>query len=630
MPPHLSAVVVARGDRTALEACLVHLRRGAPADLDIVVVGPPSPWLAGQTGLRTIRGDLRDGLLAATGEQVLVLDEGVLLPRHWSQGLVLTEGVEAIGPVAHGLCGDQHDGSAVYRDLDDLRALASERRRRHGTATVVVPWLAPQPLLVRREALLAVTDLDDPSPELGALRAAPGVLVHVEPRPGAGSWPRPHPAPLLSAALIVRDEQGALPACLASLVGIVDEVVVVDTGSVDDTRRVVTDSGATLLHHPWDDDFAAARNAALAACRGVWVLSIDADEQLCVEDALALRAALARSSDQALRLPIRSRAHRDDPLGYEHHAPRLLRRGAVVWVGAIHEVPVSADTHGWIDTPPLPGVRLDHDGYLEEVLLARGKAERNLRLAEKDLARTPVGDARRWKATYELARTLGIQEAARVEQLTSECLALDPPAHFRGNALVLRSGALLNLGRLEDAEEAARKALVVSPELVTPTLALAAVLEARGRAEDALAVLNAWVPNTTDPTKEQLLRDTADRLRAAVAPYVLEATDPLAALEKWGTLPVTTTTLVGRSRCLLALGRIAEAADALEGIDVDALDLDELFVVVTVAATAGDRQTAQWLLSRAGPLPPAMAAEAAALSRALAIPVRVEERATSP
>lgn len=85
---------------------------------------------------------------------------------------------------------------------------------------------------------------------------------------------------LLSAVLIVRDEAAFLPGCLASLDGLVDEVVVVDTGSIDDTESIARAHGALVASHPWTGDFAAARNRSLALASGTWVLYIDADERV--------------------------------------------------------------------------------------------------------------------------------------------------------------------------------------------------------------------------------------------------------------------------------------------------------------------------------------------------------------
>jgi glycosyltransferase involved in cell wall biosynthesis len=84
----------------------------------------------------------------------------------------------------------------------------------------------------------------------------------------------------LSAALIVRDEADHLTRCLSSLVDVVDKIVVVDTGSVDDSPAVAASFGATVVRRPWDGNFAAARNLGLDHVDTDWVLYIDADEHL--------------------------------------------------------------------------------------------------------------------------------------------------------------------------------------------------------------------------------------------------------------------------------------------------------------------------------------------------------------
>ena len=88
----------------------------------------------------------------------------------------------------------------------------------------------------------------------------------------------------ISAALIARNEAGVIGACLDSLSGHVDEIVVVDTGSTDATPDIVAGRGGRVLHFPWADDFSLARNRALEAASGDWILYIDADERLSVPD----------------------------------------------------------------------------------------------------------------------------------------------------------------------------------------------------------------------------------------------------------------------------------------------------------------------------------------------------------
>ena len=104
----------------------------------------------------------------------------------------------------------------------------------------------------------------------------------------------PAARPLLSASLIVRNEERVLDACLSSIAPVVDEIVIVDTGSTDRSREIAASHGARLIDFPWTGDFSAARNAGLNAARGRWILYIDADERL---------APVSRSTVEALLAP---------------------------------------------------------------------------------------------------------------------------------------------------------------------------------------------------------------------------------------------------------------------------------------------------------------------------------------
>lgn len=87
-------------------------------------------------------------------------------------------------------------------------------------------------------------------------------------------------SPLISLCMIVKNEEAILPRCLASVQNVVDEMIIVDTGSTDKTREVAQAAGAKLYEFQWIDDFSAARNYSLAQASGKWILVMDADEEL--------------------------------------------------------------------------------------------------------------------------------------------------------------------------------------------------------------------------------------------------------------------------------------------------------------------------------------------------------------
>ncbi|CAG1020908.1 partial heptose III glucuronosyltransferase, partial [Methylococcales bacterium] len=81
-------------------------------------------------------------------------------------------------------------------------------------------------------------------------------------------------------SMIVKNESKYLRGCLDSVFGAVDEIVIVDTGSNDDTIAIAEEYGAKVFHFPWQNDFSMARNFALEKSTGDWILYLDADERL--------------------------------------------------------------------------------------------------------------------------------------------------------------------------------------------------------------------------------------------------------------------------------------------------------------------------------------------------------------
>ena len=93
--------------------------------------------------------------------------------------------------------------------------------------------------------------------------------------------------------------------CLASIASVVDEIVIADTGSTDRSRAIAESYGARVIDFPWTGEFAAARNAALDASRGRWILYIDADERLAPTTREQVRSMLAAEDLVAARLWLR-------------------------------------------------------------------------------------------------------------------------------------------------------------------------------------------------------------------------------------------------------------------------------------------------------------------------------------
>ncbi|MDR3670820.1 MAG: glycosyltransferase [Holophaga sp.] len=106
--------------------------------------------------------------------------------------------------------------------------------------------------------------------------------------------------------MIVKNEAAILGRCLSSVRGLVDELVVVDTGSSDGTLAVAEQFGARVGRFPWRDDFSAARNESLRLCTGDWVLVLDADEALDPRGLAEIRGAVAQGARAGFTLVSRN------------------------------------------------------------------------------------------------------------------------------------------------------------------------------------------------------------------------------------------------------------------------------------------------------------------------------------
>jgi glycosyltransferase involved in cell wall biosynthesis len=146
--------------------------------------------------------------------------------------------------------------------------------------------------------------------------------------------------PLLSVAMIMRDEALTLPDCLSSLQAVADEVVIVDTGSVDGSVELARSFGARVLELPWRGSFSEPRNLGLDHVSGDWVLYLDADERVRPIARQRLVERLQSAREVALRILLRPFAHATPYFEYRlwRNDPRIRFRGArrcFEWVAAL-------------------------------------------------------------------------------------------------------------------------------------------------------------------------------------------------------------------------------------------------------------------------------------------------------
>lgn len=197
--------------------------------------------------------------------------------------------------------------------------------------------------------------------------------------------------PTISLCMIVKDEETNLPACLESVRHLVDEMIVVDTGSNDRTIEIARAHGAAVFHFPWNQDFSAARNETLHHARGEWILYLDADERLDPGGMVdCLRRAAAAPGIDAYSTPIKSRRSHGGRIYFQvTYNVRMFRNyPGIHFAGEVHErvEPFLEKVNARIAQASF---FIEHLGYDISRAGEIEKLERNLRLARKQLARDP-------------------------------------------------------------------------------------------------------------------------------------------------------------------------------------------------------------------------------------------------
>lgn len=207
----------------------------------------------------------------------------------------------------------------------------------------------------------------------------------------------------LSLCMIVKNESRALADCIRSIRTVVDEIIVVDTGSTDGTKGVAQQFGARVFDVPWEDDFSAARNASILRATGEYILWLDADDLIDdseIRKLHLLKKKLPRNKRQAYHLLVQN----ESPVDGETRFFQLRifpRIGGAFFEGRVHEqiiYPLGRLGIEMVQTD----IVIRHVGYGSKAIAAQ-KMARNLRIIQKELESDPDNLILRYNAAKTLA-----------------------------------------------------------------------------------------------------------------------------------------------------------------------------------------------------------------------------------
>lgn len=195
------------------------------------------------------------------------------------------------------------------------------------------------------------------------------------------------PKVTVSAAIIVKNEERSIERCIRSIVDVVDEIIVVDSGSTDQTLSILQKYPQVKVYpFQWNDSFAELRNEALRHVQSDWVLWLDADEWLHEEDRGLIHTAAGLFSEMNMLIPALQPClvnYVKDGQLLDYSVPRLFPTGrGIHYNGRIHEQ-LATPEEGIFTTNVLHkpiGIRLHHDGYEPAIKATKEKSRRNLKL----------------------------------------------------------------------------------------------------------------------------------------------------------------------------------------------------------------------------------------------------------
>jgi len=279
----------------------------------------------------------------------------------------------------------------------------------------------------------------------------------------------------LSLCMIVKNEEERLGACLESVEDAVDEIIIVDTGSTDQTKETALRYTPYVHDYVWKDDFAEARNTSFAYATKPFVLWLDADDVLDEQEKEKLIKLKHRLNEQvdAVMMPYHYAFDEDGTPSLVFERERIVRRNAgFCFSGAVHEAMAVSGNVIHED------IAVRHTGQHGE-----SSSRRNLAIYEKHLAEGRGFSARDW---YYYARELkNAGDIQRAIDAFDRFLNMDGWIENRIDACILRGECFCAQGKRRQAKASFLEAMLEGAPKAEALCALGACFLEEGGLEAA-------------------------------------------------------------------------------------------------------------------------------------------------
>jgi glycosyltransferase involved in cell wall biosynthesis len=145
-------------------------------------------------------------------------------------------------------------------------------------------------------------------------------------------------SPSISLCMIVRNEEENLARCLNSVANVVDEIIIIDTGSTDRTVEIAKSFGARVFNHPWEGSFSKARNYSLKYATCEWILILDADEEMDKVDAPRLKEITKNNNYEAISFVVKNKFENSTQESYANTIRLFKNFNGTHYEGIVHNI----------------------------------------------------------------------------------------------------------------------------------------------------------------------------------------------------------------------------------------------------------------------------------------------------
>lgn len=195
----------------------------------------------------------------------------------------------------------------------------------------------------------------------------------------------------VSLCMIVKDEEEYLPRCLSTINDIVDEIIIVDTGSSDKTVEIAKNFGAKVYYFKWNNNFSEARNESLKYATKDWIFILDADDELNLESREAFKALLNTELDEKAIYHFETLSYYGSSIENDNIAvnlnPRLFKNNrGIHYEGEVHNQLINAEGDY---NAVCNEIKIHHYGYIDKRIVSKDKRNRNIYILNGQIKKNP-------------------------------------------------------------------------------------------------------------------------------------------------------------------------------------------------------------------------------------------------